>query len=57
MEVLRFGSELTKVGCDGGGYGCWFWGADGSGVFVNIGRSKRFLNNRELEKWVIDRYQ
>ena len=52
MEVIRFPTRKTGVGCDGGGYGCWFFGGDGSGVSINIGRSARFKTKEEAREMV-----
>ena len=38
--IRRFG--------EGGGHGCWFLGAVGSGVFMHVGRSLRVHNRTEL---------
>lgn len=38
--IRRFG--------EGGGHGCWFLGAVGSGVFLHVGRSLRAHNRTEL---------
>ena len=40
VEVLRYGADggVRGLGCDGGGYGTWFFVAPGSGVRVNVGR-------------------
>ena len=32
------------------GYGCWFWHAKGTGVFVNVGRSLRVANRCDAHK-------
>ena len=32
------------------GYGCWFWPAKGTGVFVNVGRSLRVADRCEAHK-------
>ena len=41
-----------RIGCDGGGYGCWFYVKLGTGVFVDPGRSKRFENKAQLYSWL-----
>ncbi|KAL1528087.1 hypothetical protein AB1Y20_009453 [Prymnesium parvum] len=40
-------SVVRKFG-EGGGHGCWFLRARGSGVYVNTGRSLRIRNRSEL---------
>lgn len=46
VEVLRYGVDtgFQYGGCDGGGYGTWFFIADGSGVQVNVGRLLKVPN-------------
>ena len=48
VEVLRYGVPAAPtrhhgLGCDGGGYGTWFYVAPGSGVKVNVGRLLTFV--------------
>ena len=45
--VTGAASVIRKFG-EGGGHGCWFLGAQGSGVYLNVGRSLRIHNRTEL---------
>jgi len=55
IEVTRIATRIMtgtakyirKFG-EGGGHGCWFLGAVGSGVFMHVGRSLRVHNRTEL---------
>ena len=46
-EVIRARS-MSQFWIEGGGRGCWFFLAKGSGVFLNVGRSLRVANRSEL---------
>ena len=43
LEVIR---QAHNFEAGNSGYGCWFWRARGSGVFVNSGRGATFANRR-----------
>lgn len=50
-EVVRVERKWHEYG-EGGGFGCWFFRAVGSGVYMNTGRSLRAHNRSELAaKW------
>ena len=52
MEVLRVGTErwhahrALKNHEGRNGYGCWFWAARGSGVWINVGANRLAFNDR-----------
>ena len=52
MEVLRVGTERWHAhralrNHEGrNGYGCWFWEARGSGVWINVGAARLAFNDR-----------
>jgi len=50
VEVLRYSvpevPPYRGLGCDGGGYGTWFYVAPGSGVKVNVGRLLTFVTKK-----------
>jgi hypothetical protein len=54
-EVIRIATRAVTGGAgairrfgEGGGHGCWFLAAKGSGVFLHVGRSIRAHNRSEL---------
>jgi len=46
VEVIRIGMGSRKFS-EGGNYGCWFYPARGSGIFVNVGNSLRTRSKLE----------
>jgi len=55
VEVHRLPARtLAKhgIGCDGGGYGCWFWVKNGTGVYVAAGRSKIVGHKQQVYPWI-----
>ena len=42
VDVTRFPYyNINTVGCDGAGYGCWFYLMRGAPAAINVGRSQR----------------
>ena len=43
LPVFRWHPQNHGYGCDGGGYGCWFYIDGASSAFVEVHRTARFL--------------
>lgn len=52
LNLLRFPSRLTTVGCDGAGYGCWFFVTNGIGARVRVNKIKQFEFKSDAYKWI-----
>jgi hypothetical protein len=53
VDVTRFSYDmLGENGCDGGGYGCWFFLTPGFGSRIKLGRVIELENKRALLRWI-----